>query len=90
MFMLMAVVAVMAATALVVQVATGGMVETVPLVMEAMGATVVAASMVKVGTAAMEVTVPLEAAEVVPGVRDLEEMGAMEIVETGDNGASKT
>jgi len=90
MFMLMVAVAVKVATALMAQAATGGMVETVLLVVEAMEAMAVTASGVKEGTVAMEVTVPLEAAEVVPGVKDLEEMGAMEIMEKKDKGTLKT
>ena len=87
--MLMAAMVVMVATAPMAQVATGGMVETVLLVVEAMEAMVVTASGVEVGTAAMEVTVPLEAAKVVPEVKDLEEMGAMEIMETRDRELQK-
>jgi hypothetical protein len=88
--MLMAVVVVMVAAALMAQVATEGIVETVLLVVEATEATVVTVSRVKVGTVAREVTVLLEAARVVPGGKDLEEVGAMEIMETRDKGTSKT
>ena len=67
--MLMAAAVAKVATVLMAQVATGEMVETVLLVVEA-----------------MEVTVPLKAAEVVLEVKDLEEMGAAEIMETRDKG----
>jgi len=72
------------------QVVTGGVVETVLLVVEAMEAMVVTANGVKVGMVAMEVMVPLEVAAAVLGVKDLEEMEAMEIMETEDKGISKT
>jgi hypothetical protein len=88
--MLMAAMAVMVATALMAQVETGGMVETVLLVVGAMEAMAVTVSGVKGETVAMEVTVPLEAAEVVPGGKDLKEMGTMEITETRDKRTSKT
>jgi hypothetical protein len=88
--MLMAAAVAKVATALMAPVATGGMVETVLLVVEAMEAMVVTASGVKGETVAMEVTVPPKAAEVAPVGKDLEEVGAMEIMETRDRRTSKT
>ena len=66
--MLMAGVGEMVVTALLAPVAMEGMVETVLPVVEVMAARGVTASRVKVGTVAMEVTVPLEVAEVVPAL----------------------
>ena len=80
----------MAATVLMAQVAAGEMVETVLLVAVVMEAMVVTASGVEVGTVASEVTVLLGVAAVVPEGKDLEEMGAMELVETRDMDISTT
>lgn len=88
--MLTAAVEEMAATASMDRVATGEMAETVLPVAVAMEAMVVTANWAKAGTAAMVATVPLEAVEVAPVVKGLAEMGAMEIMETRNNGASKT
>lgn len=84
MFTQMAVVVARVETALMAQAATGVMVATVLLVVEAMEAMVVTASGVKVETVAMEATAPLEEAKAVPVVKDQKEVGAMERMETGD------
>ncbi len=88
--MLTAAVEEMAATASMDRVATEEMAETVLPVAVAMEAVVVTANGAKAVTAAMAATVPLEAAEVALVVKGLAEMGAMEIMETRNNGASKT